>query len=171
MPVYLIEPLWQPKTTSLSLDFQNAAHHFDHFFGFVGYCLSTKWGKPGRCCKCAHLHPTLMGREDENIGFNDLPESIKQCVYRKAGMDTQVLQKINVCSQKYGGANCVGRISELKSCFAWFWKTLMSKNKFHVLLVCNPVFLLHNLSKGESLLLYKTYNKRELNLLCKYYNS
>jgi len=75
---------------------------------------------PSEACQvaAAHLHPTLMGREDENIGFNDLPESIKQCVYRKAGMDTQVLQKINVCSQKYGGANCVGRISELKSCFA-----------------------------------------------------
>jgi len=67
------------------------------------------------------------GRAYDNIDFNDLPEIIKQCVYRKAGMDTQVLLKINVCSQKYGGAKCVGRISELKSCFAWFWKTFKEK--------------------------------------------
>jgi len=74
---------------------------------------------PSEACQvAASSQYNIWGREDENIGFNDLPESIKQCVYRKAGMDTQVLQKINVCSQKYGGANCVGRISELKSCFA-----------------------------------------------------
>lgn len=59
----------------------------------------------------------IWGRSDDNMDFADLPESVKQCIYEKAGEDTNVLQELNACSLERGGTNCVRKISELKSCF------------------------------------------------------
>jgi hypothetical protein len=57
------------------------------------------------------------GRADENVDFADLPDVLKQCVFRRAATDTTILSKVNKCSLNKGGANCVRNIAGLKSCF------------------------------------------------------
>ena len=59
----------------------------------------------------------IGGRADDNADFSTLPESIKQCVYRRSASDTKILREVNLCSKNGGGVNCVKAIAGVKTCF------------------------------------------------------